>query len=525
MAYRELTMIEVREVLRRLLAGQGLREVARETGLDRKTVRRYATVAKEVGFGQRTEVEDGVVEEVVHRVQTRPLPSPSEQRQSLAPHVEQLRSWLLDEKLRLTKAHELLVRRGVDVTYPTLRRFVIDELGWRLPKPTVRLEDTAPGEEAQIDFGHMATVDDRVTGKRRRLWALIVTLSFSRYVFVWPTFEQTTEAVIEGLDAAWRFFGGVPRRVILDNAKAMVVAAHNTAPRLQESFAEYAQARGFFADPARVRKPRDKARVENTVQYTRESCFAGETIVDLEHSREVAEHWCREVAGLRVHGTTRKVPREVFESEELAHMLAAPTEPFDVPRWSEAKVHPDHHIQVSRALYSVPTRYIGRTVRVRSDRATVRIYVGAELIKMHSRKAPGGRSTDPADYPSDKAAHALRSVDALRARAHKLGDHVGAYADALVGGRDPWMRMRQAYQLVRLCERYGAARVDALCKRSLEHDLVDVPRIDRMLRSTMRVEEAAERAGKLHVLPSAPRFARDTEVFVTRRTDPEGGAR
>jgi hypothetical protein len=162
---------------------------------------------------------------------------------------------------------------------------------------------------------------------------------------------------------------------------------------------------------------------------------------------------------------------------------------------------------------------------VRSDRATVRIYVGAELIKMHSRKAPGGRSTDPADYPSDKAAHALRSVDALRARAHKLGDHVGAYADALVGGRDPWMRMRQAYQLVRLCERYGAARVDALCKRSLEHDLVDVPRIDRMLRSTMRVEEAAERAGKLHVLPSAPRFARDTEVFVTRRTDPEGGAR
>ena len=281
--------------------------------------------------------------------------------------------------------------------------------------------------------------------------------------------------------------------------------------------------RGFFADPARVRKPRDKARVENNVQYARESCFAGEVFVDLEQSRRDAEHWCREIAGTRIHGTTRRVPREVFKNEELPRLLPQPEGPFDVPRWSEAKVHPDHHIQVQRALYSLPTAYIGRRVRVRSDRTQVRVYLGSELIKVHPRRTPGGRSTDPNDYPAEKAAWALRSVDSLRERAHKLGPHVGAYADFLLGGANPWMKMRQGYQLIRLCERYGSARVDAYCKRSLDLDLVDVPRVASMLRSTLRIEEAAQKAGKLHVLPTSPRFARETETFATRGTSPEGG--
>ena len=521
MAFRELTMIEIREVLRRHASGQSLRQIARETGLDRKTVRRYVAAADQA---QVVETTDGGIQKVAHRVQARPLPPRSAQRSMLVPHVERLRGWLFDDGLRLTKVHELLRRHGVEVGYPTLRRFVIDELGWHKPSPTVRLDDPAPGHEAQVDFALMGMVDDPDTGRRRKLWALLVTLSFSRHLFVWPTFEQTTASVIEGLDAAWDFFGGVTRHVLPDNTKAIVVTAHNTAPKIQQVFAEYAQHSGFFVDPARVRKPRDKARVENQVEYVRCSWFSGETFFGLAHCRQDAARWCRDVAATRVHGTTRKVPLEHFEAEERAALLSVPTERFDVPHWSDAKVHPDHHIQVLRALYSLPTAYIGRTVRARVDTKTVRIYLGAELIKVHPKKPPGGRSTDPTDYPAGKAAWALRSVDSLIASAHKRGEHVGIYAERLLSVALPWTRMRQGYQLLRLCDRYGHDRVDALCRRALDFDVIDVPRIARMLKSAQRTEERASHDGKLHKLPHTPRFGRDVSDFSTRDRGPEGGA-
>lgn len=372
-------MIEVKEILRRHAEGQSLRRIARDTGLDRKTVRRYveATLAVEGSDEER-------VQHAVREIQVRPPTPPSEARRLLSTHEERIRAWLLPEPgrraLRLTKVHTLLARQGVDVTYTTLWRWAHDALGWRERKPTVRVDDPPAGEEAQADFGKMGTLFDPQTGKPRALWCLIVTLTCSRMQFVWPTFEQTTAAVCEGLDAAWAFFGGVPARLVVDNAKSMVVTAHATAPRLNDAFAEYAQARGLFLDPARVRRPKDKPRVENQVPFARESWLDGETLVDIEDARRSAYDWSTQVAE-REHGTTRRVVREHFEAEEKGKLQPPPTSSFDVPRWTEAKVHPDHHVQVSKALYSVPTRYIGATLRVREDRTVVRLYRGGELIK------------------------------------------------------------------------------------------------------------------------------------------------
>lgn len=521
MSFRELTMIEVREVVRRWQAQQGLREVARETGLDRKTVRRYFAVLETLGVERDTELDDMLVHQVASRVQTRAVSEPSTERVVLMEHRERIEAWLTQKRpLRLTKIHTLLSRdHGVDVSYATLRRFAIDELGFGRRKPTVRVDDAPAGEEAQVDFGKMGELYDAVTDRMRALYALVVTLSFSRYQFVWPTWEQTTSAVCEGLDEAWLFFGGVVARIVPDNASSMVSKADPLAPRIVDAFADYAQARGLFVDAARVRQPRDKGRVENQVAYVRESWFAGERFEDLDHARRDAARWCRDVAGTRIHGTTRAVPIEVFEREEKPLLRPAPTEHFDVPHWCDAKVHPDHHVQVLKSLYSVPTRYIGKKVRVRADRRTVRIYLGTELIKAHTRVAVGKRSTDPNDYPQGKSAYAMRSVDALLARAKERGANVGLYAEKLLGGPLPWTTMRQGYELVRLCDRYGDARVDAVCERSLAFDVVDVPRIARMLKHAIKGEERASEEGKLRSLPNAtaPRFARATDRFTTRK--------
>ena len=136
-----------------------------------------------------------------------------------------------------------------------------------------------------------------------------------------------------------------------------------------------------------------------------------------------------------------------------------------MPIWIEkAKVHPDHHIQVLNALYSVPHAYLRKHVRVRADRKLVKVYFGTELIKMHERQAPGGRATDPSDYPAHKSAYALRDVDTLLAKAKEKGTHVGIYAERLLGGPLPWTRMRQAQALLGLCDKFGAGRVEAICQ-------------------------------------------------------------
>jgi transposase len=504
-------------VLRRWSAGQSDRKIAREAGVDRKTAARYTDVAGSL-FERGRELSDDEVHEVAQRVQARPVPPTSTEWNEVAKHRPLIERWLAGDAetrpLRLTKIHTLLVRdHGLRASYDTLWRFAHDELEWREKPSTVRVEDAPPGQEAQVDFGKMGLIVDDENGKKRVLWALIITLVYSRYQFVWPTFRQTTEAVCEGLDRAWMFFGGIIRTLIPDNTKAMILDPDALAPTLVPAFLDYAQGRGMFVDPARIRSPKDKPRVENQVTFVRESWFDGEHFTGLGHARESAEHWCREIAGTRVHGTTRKIPREVFDAVERTEMMPPPETLYDVPLYvDKAKVHPDHHIQVAQALYSVPNRYLRKHVRVRADRKLVKIYFGTELIKMHERQPPGGRSTDPADYPADKAVYALRDVDALRAKANGKGVHVGIYADRLLGGPLPWTKMRQAYALLSLCEKYGDGRVEAMCQSALAFDVVNVSKVATMLKSAAKAPRPA--SGKVVQLP-LPRFMRPTEQFKT----------
>ena len=167
-------------------------------------------------------------------------------------------------------------------------------------------------------------------GRNRVVWALLFTACYSRHQFVWLTFRQTTEAVIEGCEAAWAFFGGVFRTVIPDNMGSIVDGADSIDPRLNQAFIEYAQARGFHIDPARVRHPKDKPRVERAVPFARNSFFAGEHFIDLADAQRRAIEWCRVRADLRVHGTTQARPAEVFTSQEQPRRLPAPTEAYDL---------------------------------------------------------------------------------------------------------------------------------------------------------------------------------------------------
>lgn len=236
----------------------------------------------------------------------------------------------------------------------------------------------------------------------------------------------------------------------------IVPKADSTDPEFSVGWTEYSQARGFFTDPARVRHPRDRPRVERMVQYVRGNVFAGEDFTDLADAQAQAQVWCADKAGQRIHGNACARPAVVFAEGEAALLLPAPAAFYQVPIYANAKVHRDYHIQVGRALYSIPEYLRGQPVSVRADGELVKAFHRGKLVKTHPRQPAGGRCTDPADLPADKAGYAMRDLTQLIATATGLIS--APNAERLLDHQLPWTRMRQVYRLLGLVKRYGPAR-------------------------------------------------------------------
>lgn len=524
MAFREVRVFEVREILRLWLRGEGLRAISRLAGMDRKTVRRYVEAAEALGVdrvGNDEQLTDLLLGQVVERVRPDRTDGRGEARRLLDAHRDQLKKWLDTDGLTVVKVHELLERRGVSVPERTLHRYALEELGVgrSVRASTVRVNDGAPGDELQVDFGKLGRISDAEASKQRDLWALVFTPVVSRFSFVWLTHRQTTEDVIAGFEAAWAFFGGVFATVIPDNMKTIVDGADSLEPRLNQAFVEYAQARGFVIDPARVRSPQDKPRVERVVPYVRSNFFAGEVFIDLADAQRRVELWCRERAGMRVHGTTQLRPAEHFRLEEAPVLAPAPSAPYDLPIYATAKVHRDHHIEVAKALYSIPGNLIGTRVAVRVDGRLVRVFSRGQLIKVHPRQRPGGRSTDPADLPSERTIYAMRDLEALQRLAAGHGPAIGAYAAALLDTPLPWTKMRQVYALLGLVKKWGPGRVNAACERALHAEAINVGLIGRMLERGTENDTTTPQPTAGTVV--TPRFARDHSHFAVRTNDEE----
>ena len=180
MAYRELGMIELREVVRRWGAGDRFRAIARATRIDRKAVARYVRAAVAVGQTRGGPAPtDEQIAAVRHHLTVDPAPPPSAEMQALAPYREQIRTWLTDDQLRLTKIARRLRALQVPVSYSTLYRFARAQCDFGHPALTVRVAEPPPGEAAEVDFGLLGLWLDPATGRRRRVYGLLVTLCFS----------------------------------------------------------------------------------------------------------------------------------------------------------------------------------------------------------------------------------------------------------------------------------------------------------------------------------------------------------
>jgi transposase len=468
MARRLVTMNEIVEMIYQWHHGKSLKGIQRSLGVDRNTVRKYIEMAQAAGvrsqepFPEETELIGRIkalTDTSVHRerpAQDLILPYRDWIEGLLkAPHMTAKQVWRLFKE-----------EKGISIGYCTMKRYLRSQFQFGAPAVTVRME-VDPGSQAQVDLGYVGKMADPATGKLRKTWVFIMTLSYSRHRFVRFIFCQDVKNWIDCHRRAFEFFGGVPATVVIDNLKTGVIKADLYDPTLNRAYAEMERHYGFLIDPTKVGAPRHKGKVERSVPVVRQHLLAGRTFLDPQEANQRALVWCKEEIGMQVHGTTQRKPWEVFVGEEGPQLKPLPTEPFECPQWKPCTVHPDHHIVFDRSYYSLPSRYIGREVWARGDSKLLQIFLQEERIKTHVRaEHPGTWRTDPSDYPPQKLAYLMATPTYCRNKAQEVGPQTEALIRKILS--DHAMRnLRKAQAILRLSEKYGQTAMEAAAQRAL----------------------------------------------------------
>jgi transposase len=472
MSGRRFSVAEVAEVLQHWQAGKSRRELARGLGMGRNRIDRIVAAAEAAGLGpggpllSRQEWERRVPELFAERV-VRPVADPTKE---IRRFHEVIVAGLMASTVT-TVWQRLRDEQGLTASLSTFRRYVRRHIRRVRPEDaTVRKEVTAPGEVAEVDYGLLGQWYDALNERRRRVWGFVMTLAFSRMVFVWPVLICDESAWVAAHVAAFTFFGSVPRQIRLDNLKTGVLRPDIYDPLVNRAYGELGEHYGILLDPCRVGKPKDRPRVERNMPYVRDSFWSGREFHAVPVMRDEGARWSRGTAARRPHGLLPGTVGEVFQTVELPAMLPLPAEPFELAQWAKATVHPDCRIQVQRRFFSVPWQHIGKQVHIRIGERVACIYDGTALVKTHIL-TPGERHCiDDTDYPEQKIAFLQRTPTWCRRRAAELGPAVTAVVNDLLAGPHPLACLRQAQGVIRLADTHEPDRLNAACQRALVAD-------------------------------------------------------
>jgi transposase len=467
-ARRRFLVRDIAEILEHWQAGRSICAISRSLGVSRPTVRKYVYAVEARGYHQGDPTPSQGWKAFISEVIPKP-PDPttrSEVFAQLLPYQEEIRTALATTKAA-TIWQRLRDEKKIKVSQPSFYRYLscfLADVWKQKPIITVRRDDPPPGEEVQIDFGYLGIWQDPKSGKKCRLWAFAMILSFSRHMFIRVVTNMDQREWLTCHILAFEFFGGVPLRIIPDNLKTGILKADLYDPQFNPGYAELAHHYGTIIDPARSGKPKDKPRIERMIPYIRDSFWSDRSFSKEEINRQAIQ-WCLRVAGARDHGTTHKQPLTLFRLSEQKALKPLPVLPFEIVTWHQAKVALDCHIQVSRTLYSVPYQYVGKRVDVKLGSKVVEIYLDSKLIKTHPRGSRGQRVTDWNDYPPEKAVFFQRTPAWYRQQASLIGSSTRHTVDTLLG-EHALHYLRQCQGILRLKEKFTPERLERACARA-----------------------------------------------------------
>lgn len=362
--------------------------------------------------------------------------------------------------------------------YWSVRRFV-KRLGMSQELPFRRIE-VDPGWELQVDFGQGRPCQDH-TGSFRKTHVFRAVLSHSRKGYTEAVTRLTTESFIRSLENAFWRLGGVPKTVVFDNAKCVVLKADWYDPELHPKILEFCKHYGFTLLPTKPATPRHKGKVERGVDYVQENALKGRTFESLAQQNAHLDHWEKTVADTRIHGTTKKHVRVAFENTEKPCLSPLPKDRFPFYDEAQRKVSRDGHIAVDRAYYSVPAEYLGHDVWVRWNSQTVRILNHRlESIAVHCTQTAGRFSTLGEHIHPAKSHMIERGIEFILRKVRFLGPHATRWAEAAIESRGiPAARVLQG--LLSLSKKYETEQIDRACDTAWRSQAFNYRVIKRLL--------------------------------------------
>jgi transposase len=295
--------------------------------------------------------------------------------------------------LSAVRLFEELQTRGYKGGIAILRRYVAQVRHPRARKAYLRVE-VEPGEQAQVDWGSFGHF--RFGQSQRPVSAFVMVLSWSRAMYVDFSLDQQMETFLRMHCRALEFFGGVPKRILYDNLKSVVLHHIGSTIQFNPRFLQLAGHYLFETVAAPVRYPEAKGKVENSIKYVRHSFFYGRSFSSIEDLRAQAAAWRDQIANERLHGTTHERPadRLLVERKSLRDL---PERAFECDLVVPCIVSKECRVRLDTNTYSVPHRYVGQTVHVRADDSTVRVICDGNEIARHARSWDRRRAIeDPA---------------------------------------------------------------------------------------------------------------------------------
>ena len=460
-----LKMADKQRIQALLELGWSYRRIERETGVRRETIARYDPRRDP----KAAKVPAGHV--------TKPARAPTGSCSACERYREIIEAavgkGLSAQRIWQDLQEDYCFRHG----YDSVKRFV-RTVKRRRPEVADVMEHP-PGAEAQVDFSQGPPTLDPVSVR--------MVLSCCRHSYEEPLWRQDHASYIRAHENAFLDFSGVPRVVRLDNLKAGVVRACLYDPDISELYAAFAEHWGFVPLPSRPHHPQEQGINERGNSYLKDNALKGRRFDSLEDLNGFLKRWNRTIARVRIHGTTRKQVYTHFLEVEKPALKSLPEERFSLFEVGTRIVHPDGHVEVARAFYSVPHRLVGEEVRTRWDERLVRVYYRGECVGVYTRAPAGTFTTRDEHRPAHKPARQSAYEANLLSRAERIGPRALDWARGAI--EDRGVRAYRLLQgMISLTRKHPGERVDWACGIALERGVFRYRPLRRL------VEQAAARA-------------------------------
>jgi len=460
MAGETISMTKLKQIF--LLRNQGvpLERISKNVQSSRNTVKKYIRLATQKGlsFDALAAREDHELEKI--------FADPLQVSKHRYHDLEELFPWIAKE-LRRTGVTRWILWGEYKTRHPDgygYSHFCEYYKQWSESQHATMHFEHEPADKMFIDFtGKKLQIIDQETGEIQDLEIFVALLGYSQYTYVQALSSQKKEDFIEAVQNALHYFGGVPRALVPDNLKSAVTKADKYEPYLNETFLDFANHYQTTVLPARSRKPRDKALVENAVNLVYQRIFApqrNESFFSIDQLNFVI----REQLDKHNDQNFQKEPvsrRYKFIKEEKSLLAPLPRERYEIKQYKTAKVMKNCHVQLDKCYYSVPYRYIGKTVKLIYTTRHVSIFQGTERIAFHERGLkPFAYCTQGDHLPSTHQFVSQWSPEKFLQWAEKISPSVKAYIEQILGQKNyPEQSYRSCVGILSLDKKVGRERL------------------------------------------------------------------